>query len=208
MFMDANVFYFSASSYSRNDHLSLSPMTTELSKKPAHTKSKISRLLRLIVWTRFLSAIAVLSSLSATLLMLLIGSQNTLKAFVIFFTENPETIVELEPGEEATLLLLESLDNFLVGLAFLYFAYGIYSLFISLNPNTPDLIPQWLRVSNIATLKKTLLEVLVVLLSVVFVKGLLETISTTGLEWEFLVIPISIVAIAFSIKLMNLDEAA
>ena len=139
--------------------------------------------------------------------MLLIGSQNTLQAFVIFFTENPAAAVELEPSEEATLLLLESLDNFLVGLAFLYFAYGIYSLFISLNPNVPDFIPQWLKVSSIATLKKTLLEVLVVLLSVVFVKGLLENLSTTGLQWNFLVIPISIVAIALSIRLMNLGEA-
>ena len=182
-------------------------MTTELPETPTPPKSKIPRLLRLIVWTRFLSAIAVVSSLSATVLMLLIGSQNTLKAFVIFFTENPEATVELEPGEEATLLLLESLDNFLVGLAFLYFAYGIYSLFISLNPSVPDFIPQWLKVSNIATLKKTLLELLVVLLSVVFVKGLLETISTTGLRWNFLVIPISIVAIALSIRLMNLGEA-
>ena len=183
-------------------------MTSELPiTTPTPPKSKSSRLLRLIVWTRFLSGIAVLSSLLATILMLLIGSHNTLKAFVIFFTENPEATVELEPGEEATLLLLESLDDFLVGLAFLYFAYGIYSLFIRLNPSVPEFIPQWLKVPNIAALKKSLLEVLVVLLSVVFVKGLLENISTTGLQWEVLVIPISIVAIALSLRLMNLGEA-
>ena len=45
-----------------------------------------------------------------------------------------------------------------------------------------------------------------VLLSVVYVKGLLENIVTVGLKWEFLVLPISIVAIALSLKLMNLDE--
>ena len=181
-------------------------MSTQLPENAASPKSKIPRLLRLIVWTRFLSAIAVLSSLSATVLMLLIGSQNTFKAFMIFFVENPEPRIELEAGEEATLLLLESLDNFLVGLAFLYFAYGIYSLFISLSPSIPEYIPQWLKVSNIATLKKTLLELLVVLLSVVFVKGLLENISTIGLQWNFLIIPISIIAIALSIRLMNLGE--
>ena len=49
---------------------------------------------------------------------------------------------------------------------------------------------------------------LVVLLSVMFVKGLLENIATTALQWEFLVIPISILAIALRIKLMNLDEEA
>ena len=181
-------------------------MTDKLPKNSTPPKLEMSRLLRLIIGTRFFSAIAIVSSLAATLLMLLIGSQNTFKAFIVFFAENPEVLGELEPGEEATLLLLESLDNFLVGLGFLYFAYGIYSLFIGLNQNIPDYVPQWLRVSSIATLKKTLLEVVVVLLTVVYVKELLENISTIGLHWEFLVIPISIVAIAFSLKLMNLDE--
>ena len=171
-------------------------------------QAEMPRLLKLIIWTRFLSAIAVVSSIAGSLLMLLIGAQNTFKAFAVFFADHPEVIGELEPGEEATLLLLESLDNFLVGLAFVYFAYGIYSLFITLNQNLPGHMPHWLRVSNITTLKKTLLEVLVVLLSVVFVKGLLENIATVGLQWEFLVLPISIVAIALSLKLMNLDEAA
>ncbi len=181
-------------------------MTEKLPKKSTPPKLEMPRLLRLIIGTRFFSAIAVISSLAATLLMLLIGAQNTIKAFIIFLANNPETLTELEPGAEATLLLLESLDNFLVGLAFLYFAYGIYSLFIGLNQqNLPDNIPQWLKVSNIATLKKTLLEVIVVLLSVVYVKGLLENIATVGLKWEFLVLPISIVALALSLKLMNLD---
>jgi hypothetical protein len=49
--------------------------------------------------------------------------------------------------------------------------------------------------------------VLVVLLSVIFVKELLEELSTGIVHWEFLVIPISIVAIALSLKLMDLDES-
>ncbi len=185
-------------------------MTLDRSEPPTLTKHELPRLLRLILLTRFLSAIAVISSLAATLLMLLIGAQNTWKAFMVFFAEKSAAAAEfpLEPGEEATLLLLESLDNFLVGLGFLYFAYGIYSLFVISNQDVvPDSIPNWLRVPNIGALKKTLLEVLVVLLSVVFVKGLLEHLATTGLQWEVLVIPVSIVAIALSIKLMNLDEA-
>lgn len=181
-------------------------MTENLPEKSTAQKPEMPRLLRAILWTRFFSAIAVASSLAATLLMLSIGAQNTINAFVVFFSKNPETIAELEPGEEITLMLLESLDNFLIGLGFLYFAYGIYSLFISLNQNVPDYVPQWLRVSNIATLKKTLLEVIVVLLTVIYVKGLLGHISTIGLQWEFLIIPISILAIALSLKLMNLDK--
>ncbi|MGK7929203.1 MAG: YqhA family protein [Spirulina sp.] len=178
-----------------------------LDPSPPPPRDQMPRLLKLIIWTRFLSAIAVLSALAAALLMFVIGFQNTFNAFVVFFTYRLEAS-EFEPAEEATLLLLESLDDFLIGTAFIYFAYGIYSLFITLNQNIPDFIPKWLRVSSIATLKKTLLEVLVVLLSVIFVKSLLEYIPTVGLQWEFLVIPITIVAIALSLKLMNLDEEA
>jgi uncharacterized membrane protein YqhA len=166
----------------------------------------LPRVLKLIFSARFLSVVAMISAIAATLLMMLIGAQNTGKAFLIFFEKIPELSPELEAGEEATLYLLEALDDFLVGLAFLYFAFGIYSLFIGLNQKLSDALPGWLRVSNIATLKKTLLELLVVLLSVVFVKGLLEQVSTTGLRWEYLVIPLSIVAIALSLKLMNLEK--
>ena len=177
---------------------------------PTASPSNVPRLFKLILWTRFLSAIAVISSLAATLLMLLIGADNTIKAFSAFFLDHPAVEDTLEGGEQATLLLLESLDNFLVGLAFVYFAYGIYSLFIRLNGNQnveqSDGMPRWLQVNSIASLKKTLLEILVVLLSVSFVKGLFEYSAMNALQWDVVIFPISIVAIALSLKLMNLGE--
>jgi uncharacterized membrane protein YqhA len=182
-------------------------MTQKPLDAPHASQSELSPLLKLIIRTRFLSSIAVISSLVATLLMLLIGTENTIHALMTFFFRDLETVGALDTGEEATLLLLEALDNFLVGLAFLYFAYGIYALFITLDQNVLSFLPQWLQVSSISTLKKSLMEVLVVLLSVIFVKGLLEELSTGIVHWEFLVIPISIVAIALSLKLMDLDES-
>jgi ABC-type uncharacterized transport system permease subunit len=44
-------------------------------------------------------------------------------------------------------------DDFIVGLAFWYFAYGIYSLLIQLGRQDASL-PSGLKVSNIGTLKK------------------------------------------------------
>jgi uncharacterized membrane protein YqhA len=159
-----------------------------------------------IKWTRLISVLAVFSSLVGSLAMFWIGTVNTFKA-VLLLVGVEEAVREgssIEPTELATIELLECLDDFLVGLAFLYFAYGIYSLFIQLGRKTPDL-PPWLRVSNIGTLKKTLLEVLVVLLTVIFVKGLLERLSFRGLEWTYLVIPLSILAIAASTRLLQFE---
>ena len=97
------------------------------------------------------------------------------------------------------------MDDFLVGLALLYFAYGIYSLFIQVRTDVENK-PAWLDIDSISTLKKTLLELLVVLLSVVFVKGILENETIKVLDWNILVIPASIVAIALSIRLMLSEE--
>jgi hypothetical protein len=41
---------------------------------------------------------------------------------------------------------------------------------------------------------------------VIFVKGLLERLSFRSLEWTYLVIPLSILAIATSTRLLRLDS--
>ncbi|HHP7229782.1 MAG TPA: YqhA family protein [Xenococcaceae cyanobacterium] len=167
--------------------------------------SEIPLLLKLISRTRWISVIPVIASLAASLLMLLLGIKETVAAFAIAFERGTNTM-PIGTTEEATLRLLEALDDFLIGLAFLYFAYGIYALFINFKGADLD-IPQWLRVRDIAVLKKSLLEVLLVLLSVVFVKRTLEVIHPEEIQWKILVIPFSIVAIALSTRLMSQGEA-
>ncbi|WP_317033521.1 YqhA family protein [Nodosilinea sp. E11] len=164
------------------------------------------RLVMAIRWTRFVSVLAVISSLIGALLMFWIGTVNTLKA-VLLVINAEESMVEgsrISTTELATLELLECLDSFLVGLAFLYFAYGIYSLFIQLEKTDTD-SGTWTKLGGISTLKKTLMEVLIVLLTVVFVKGLLERLSFRGLEWTYLVIPLSILALAASTRLLQFE---
>ena len=167
------------------------------------------RVLTAIKWTRFMSVLAILSSLMGALAMFWIGTVNTVKV-ILLVVGFEQPVIEgssVEPAELATIELLECLDDFLVGLAFLYFAYGIYSLFIQLGRSDSN-TPLWLQVRSIGSLKKTLLEVLVVLLTVVFVKGLLERLSFRGLEWTYLVIPLSILAIAASTRLLQFEEEA
>ena len=108
-----------------------------------------------IKWTRLISVLAVLSSLVGAVVMFWIGTINTFKT-VLLVAGVEEKVIDgssIKPTELATIELLECLDDFLVGLAFLYFAYGIYSLFIQLGRKDPD-TPSWLRVSSIGVLKK------------------------------------------------------
>jgi len=162
-------------------------------------------LLKILSRTRWISAIPIVSSLASSLLMLLLGIKETIAAFAIAFERGTNTM-PIGKTEEATLRLLEALDDFLIGLAFLYFAYGIYALFINFKEEDLE-VPQWLRVKNITVLKKSLLELLLVLLSVVFVKRTLEVVAPSEIQWQILVIPLSIVAIALSTRLMSGGES-
>jgi uncharacterized membrane protein YqhA len=179
----------------------------EDTSRAPETPKQMPRIYAAIRLTRFVSALSILSSLVGALVMFWIGTINTINAILLVIGAE-DAVVEgssIEPTELATIELLECLDDFLVGLAFLYFAYGIYSLFIQLGQKDRD-TPSWLRVTNIGTLKKTLLEVLVVLLAVIFVKGLLERLSFRSLEWTYLVIPLSILAIAASTRLLQFED--
>ncbi|ACB53219.1 hypothetical protein cce_3871 [Crocosphaera subtropica ATCC 51142] len=162
---------------------------------------KNNLLLKIIIWSRFSSVLAIASSLVSTLFMFGLGTVDTIKVFWRVAIGNEVSRGQVESSVIVIVDLLEALDDFLVALALLYFAWGIYSLFIG---SKDDLVnyPSWLRINSITNLKKTLLEILVVLLTVVFIKGILEYETIQTLTWNILVIPVSIIAIALSIRLI------
>jgi uncharacterized membrane protein YqhA len=171
---------------------------------------KLPRMTQLMGMTRWLSVLVVLSSLVAASTMFVIGAANTVEAVLHLLEVIPAleliaddlpTSTATPPRTAANLQLLESLDNGLTGLTFLYFAYGIYSLFLT-SSNAVSGAPRWLKVENIASLKKTLMEVVAVLLAIMFVRVLAEKVLTDNLHWEILTIPLSIAAIALSNRLM------
>ena len=103
--------------------------------------------------------------------------------------------------------IIESLDNFLLGFVLLYFAYSTYFLFVA-KDNTPETrdkvdMPQWLKVEDLGHMNRVLLEVILVLLAVFFLKLVITEENT--LEWTVLIIPATIIAIAVSLKLVNFD---
>lgn len=164
---------------------------------------KLPRTTQLLGLTRWFSIVTVLSSLVGALLMFLIGAANTGEAMLRYFglQVDATSTATNSPRPAANLLLLESLDNGLTGLTFLYFAYGIYALFLTTSETMAE-APRWLKVENIAALKKTLLEVVAVLLAVMFVRVLAEKMLTDGPRWEMLIMPAGIIAIAISSRLM------
>ena len=156
-----------------------------------------------IFGVRYVSILSVVAALFGAVLMFLVGSAETLEAGLVFLgIEQPQ--LARDPKLEVTVKVLTALDSFLFGLVLLYFAYSIFFLFIKQDTSGAHVpIPEWLKVQDLGQMKKTMLEVIVVLLAVLFLIVGLENQSETALNWNLVLIPVGILAIAGAIKLID-----
>lgn len=155
---------------------------------------------------RYMTVLAVIASLLGAGLLLIIGSWRIYEAIVVFFGIVEPSVVGNE-ANEAVVLVIESLDNFLLSFVLIYFAYSIYFLFVRDEPTEDQQkaigMPYWLQVEDLGHMKRVLLEVILVLIAVFFLK--LVFTEQEELAWSVLILPVTIVAIAISLKLVDFD---
>ena len=155
---------------------------------------------------RYISFIAIISSLLGSLLLFIVGAWKTYSAIkIVLFDYIPNGKEHLHPADSATTYLLKALDTFLIALVLFIFARGVYTLFIS-NKNIIDDndVLKWSRTPNIGHLKNVLAEVIIIILFVIFLEVIFENID--NLKWEFIIIPISILLLALGLKFLRLDK--
>lgn len=154
---------------------------------------------------RYISLLAIVCSLIGSFLLFLIGAWKTYKAIlIIFFDYIPKGSEHLLFTENATIYIMKSLDTFLIALALFIFAYGIFTLFIYRKNDNDNGILKWISVPNIGHLKNIISEVIIIILFVLFLEVIIENIH--DLKWEFLIIPISVLLLAFALKFLKLDR--
>ncbi len=150
---------------------------------------------------RYIIFIIIMGTFFGAGLMILSGSSETLEAFSIYFSHEPlaEEFLQISRAEAAVLTMVGSVDDYLFGLVLIIFSYGIYMLYIHDHSKKINMeLPSWLIVKDIEQLKKTLAQVIVIILFVKF----LEVVLTKTLVWEDLIIPISITLLAIGLKLL------
>ncbi len=101
---------------------------------------------------RYISIIAVISSLIGSLLLFFVGAYKTYGAIkIIIFNDIPEGNEGLLPVDIGTVYLMKSLDTFLIALALFIFAYGVFTLFISNKTNdvADSGVLKWIKSPNI-----------------------------------------------------------
>ena len=160
-----------------------------------------------ILYLRSNSIIAVAFSFLGAGFMFYIGAVKTLKAFAIYFSGQAGTGVHqhLSSSSLTLISLLESLDMFLFALVLMIFAYGVFQLFIIARPlEAGESKLKWLNVQNISQLKMMLIEVIIVILFVFFLKYTLLHFS--GATWEMLILPISILLLSMSLYILKKQD--
>lgn len=155
---------------------------------------------------RYISIIAVISSFIGSSLMFLIGASKTIKAFISYFLASTYGggSGSLKAADLATSHLIRSIDAFLIGLVLMIFSYGVYNLFIRKVFVKETGVLSWVKISSIAHLKNILAEVIIVILFVKFLEVIL--LNLDKLSWELLILPVSILLLALSLKFLGLTE--
>ncbi len=163
-------------------------------------------MLKIFFRIRYMVVLAMISALVGAGLLLIIGTSHVVEA-VLLFVGLVDPHVAGNQSNEAVVEVIESLDNFLLSFVLIYFAYSIYYLFLGgedkENQDKAIKLPGWLEVESLGHMKRVLLEVILVLISVFFLK--LVFTAQDDLAWSVLILPITIVAIAVSLKLVDFD---
>ncbi|MCU0790032.1 MAG: YqhA family protein [Nitratireductor sp.] len=163
----------------------------------------------IIVASRFFTVLAALGSLAGSLLMFGLGVLSIVRAYGPGSTFETTTVHDFSMG--AVINVIEALDRFLIGIVLLYFAYGVYSLFI--HPGEPKeriAIPDWLRVREIGQLKQVVAELILVIIFVLFLRAVLEAFSRPRIVEDWLalaslaLLPASGMLLALALRLVEL----
>jgi uncharacterized membrane protein YqhA len=153
--------------------------------------------------TRYVSVIAVIFGAVGAVLMFVIGAVTTVDSVVTYFGGHGDAAFSSDAALAATVEIVSALDQFLLGLVLLVFAFGVYSLWIVADTAESESrihAPEWIKVTSVTDLKVQLLEVVAVLLAVLFLKGVLSNPQTA---WSDLVVPIAVVLFAGAVWLIR-----
>ena len=142
----------------------------------------------LIEKSKYLVLIAVASSLLASAIAFVLGLVKTLSVIMNLLTSYGKTpFVAIE--------LIELMDIFLIATVLFIFALGMYELFIdSVN------LPEWLIIRNLHDLKVKLSSVIILVMSITFLKHLVEWVDPQGTFYFGLaiaVVTVSLIAFGY-----------
>ena len=155
-------------------------------------------MLRLFLSLRFLMLFGSLGAFVGGTLMFWLGAKKLLGALELVATADAD-------AKAINVLVLGATDAFLFGVALFVIAYAIaFGFVVDGARELRAGLPHWMRTEDLGQLKRTLVEVVLVVLVVDFATDMTE--QEARLEWDTLVLPIAILLIAAALRLTAPDH--
>ena len=149
--------------------------------------------------SRFITLLAVLGALFASVIMFVKGTMKIVGVAAIFWSQTTGETAESHGADSLVALFVSSVDVYLFATVLLIFSMGLYELFISkIDPadRHPESRPHWLKVSSLDDLKAALGKVILMILVVWFFEQSLIIEYRTALDLLYLGIAILLVSAA------------
>ncbi|KIX14757.1 YqhA family protein [Dethiosulfatarculus sandiegensis] len=145
---------------------------------------------------RHVAVIAVFCSMIGAVFLLGLGVLKTWLIVNSFFVDFSVSLAAVE--------LIKVADTFLIGLALMIFAFGVFDLFVyKVSAVVCPAKPDWLTFRTIDDLKQVLAKIILVILLIAFFEFVLKTSSSLDEAWELLAIPVGMVLFAWAFKLLK-----
>jgi uncharacterized membrane protein YqhA len=192
--------HYPGSVTARFDHLRKQGLFAQLLQNHKEDRVDLQKLFN----ARYLCILPVAFSLLGSLLMFLIGVFKTFQAFTVFFAgvaapspKNSSSVYE------AAVILIRSVDAFLIGLFLIVFSYSTYALFLKGQTTEREQGPfSWLRMDGLDQLKTALAQLVIVILFVQFLDRMMAS-EVVALGFQDLVLPIAILCLSAAKRLLR-----
>ena len=124
---------------------------------------------RALTSSRYLILIAIVTTLLASLTLLIYQAVAVTSVFFDILQQGPVSIKSAKPLAAG---VIEMMDVFLIAIVAYIMSLGLYSLFI--DDTLPLPLPRWLKIDDLEELKDHLVSVVIVVLAVLFLREAVE----------------------------------
>lgn len=155
---------------------------------------------------RYFCLLAVLFPLFGALLMFLLGAYKTLQAiYVSYYGLFYSSASDPFRVRDGVVMLIRSVDSFLIGLFLIVFSYSVHALFLkgATSPQEKGPFP-WLKMEGLDQLKTALAQLVIIILFVLFLDRVMAS-EHAQLGLKDLVLPGSILCLAAAKRLLRQD---
>ena len=157
-------------------------------------KPELPFTIRLISSSRYIVWLAVICTFVGSAALMLIGTYE-----VFYAIWQAALHLSAQHNGELKLVLIESVDTFLVATVLLMIALGLYQLFV----NRELQLPAWLNTSSVEDLERRLAGMIIVVMAVLFLTQVIQWNGTIAILW----LGLAVGAVIFAISAFLYQEA-